>query len=113
MLSYPGSHCMRAALQARCHHPHLSMHIERFACEKCQQAKPSGSGHGLLPNWDIASAPWEEVLVDLNGQWPASTPHGTVEFFTLTCINTTTNLVKIAQIFKKSSDHVAIHFEHT
>ncbi len=89
------------------------MHIERFACDVCQQAKPSGPGHGLLPDRDIAGAPWEEIAVALIGPWPASTPHGTVEFFALTCIDTTTNLVKVAQILEKSSDHVATRFAHT
>ncbi len=113
MLGHPSSHCMHATLQAQYHHPHLQMHIERFACDECQQAKPSGPGHGLLPNQDIAGFPWDEVAVNLIGSWPVSMPHGTVEFFTLTCINTTTNLVKISQIFEKSSDHVATCFEHT
>ncbi len=89
------------------------MHIERFAFDKCKQAKPSGPGHSLLPDWDIAGAPWEEVAVDLIGPWPASTPHGIVEFFTLTCIDTTTNLAKITQIIDKTSNHVATQFEHT
>ncbi len=87
--------------------------MEHFACDKCQQAKPSGLCHGLLPDGDIAGGPWEEVAVELIGPWPASTSHGTVEFFALTCIDTTTNLVEIAQIFEKSSNHVAICFEHT
>ncbi len=43
----------------------------------------------------------------------ASAPHGTVESFALPFIDTTTNLVKIAQIFEKSSDHDANCFEHT
>ena len=113
MLGHPGSRRMRATLQARYHHPHLRMHIERFACDICQRVKPSGPGHGLLPDRDIAGAPWEEVAVDLIGPWPASTPHGTVEFFALTCIDTTTNLVEVARIFDKTSDHVATRFEHT
>ncbi len=56
---------------------------------------PSSPSHGLLPDQDIAGAPWEETAVDLTGPWPASTSHGTVEFFTLICSDTTTNLVKI------------------
>ncbi len=113
MLGHPGSCYMRATLHARYHHPHLWMHIERFACDTYQQAKPSGPSHGLLPDCNIAGAPWEEVALDLIGPWPSSTPHGPVEFFALTCIDTTTNLVTVAQIFKKSSNHVATHFEHT
>ncbi len=89
------------------------MHIECFACDICQQAKLSGPGHGLLPDRNIAGTPWEEVAVDLIGPGPASTQHGPVEFCALTCIDTTTNLVKVAGIFKKSSDHVATCFERT
>ncbi len=54
ILGNPGSCHMHATLQAQYHHPHLQMHIERFTCDKCQQAEPSGPGHGLLPDWDIA-----------------------------------------------------------
>ncbi len=100
MLGNPGSCHMDATLQAQYHW----MHIEHFACDIRQQAKPSGPGHGILPDWDIAGAPWEEVAVDVIGPW---------QFFALTCIDTTTNLVKIARIFEKSSDHVATCFEHT
>ncbi len=89
------------------------MHIECFVRDEYQHAKPSGPGHGLLPDWDIAVAPWEEIVVDLIGPWPASTPHGIVAFFALTCIDTTTNLVKIEQILEKSSNHIATHFAHT
>ncbi len=113
MIGHPGTCYMSAMLQAQYHHPHLWMHIEHFARDKCQQAKPYSPGHGSLPNRDIAGAPWEEVAVDLIGPWPASTPYGTVEFFALMCIDTTTNLVKIAQIFEKSSNRVATCFEHT
>ncbi len=50
ILGHPGSCRMCATLQARYHHPHLQMHIERFACDICQRVKPSGPGHGLLPD---------------------------------------------------------------
>ncbi len=109
MLGHPGSCHMRATLQTRYPHPRLRMHIERFACDKCQRAKPSGPSHGLIPNWDIVGAPWEEVAVDLISPLAASTPHATVEFYALTCIDTTTNLIEIEWIFKKSSDHVEPH----
>ncbi len=112
-IQHPRSFCMRSTLQAQYHHPYLCIYIECFAFDKCQSAKPSGPGHGLLSNQDIAGDPWEEVAVDLIGPWPTSTPHGILEFLTLTCIDTTTNLVKIAQIFDKISNYVATHFEHT
>ncbi len=113
MLGHPGSHCMRATLQAQYHHPHLRMHIEHFACNVCLRAKPSGPGHGLLPNCVIAGALWEEIAVDLIGPSPVSMPHGPAEFFALTCNDTTTNLVEVARIVEKSSNHVATCFEHT
>ncbi len=112
-LRHPGSCC----IMQHCRHNTI-IHISECTLNvllvtKCQQAKPSGPGHGLLPGQDIAGAPWEEIAVDLIGPWSASTPHGTVGFFALTCIDTITNLVKIAQIFEKSSYHVATRFEHT
>ncbi len=109
MLEHPSSCRMCATLQAQYHHTHLQMHIEQYACEECQQAKPSGPGHHLLTNCD----PWEEFAVDLIDPWQASMLHDNVEFFALTCIDTTTNLVKIAHIFEKSSNHNATYFEHT
>ncbi len=113
ILGHPGSCCMLATLQTLCHHPHHCMHIECFVFNECQHAKPSGPGHSLLPEQDVAGAPWEEVAVNFIGPWPASSPHGIVEFFAFTCIDTTTNLVKIAQIFEKSSNHIATCFEYT
>ncbi len=76
------------------------MHFEQFAFGKCQHAKPSGPSHALLLDWDLAHAPLEEVSVDLIGPWPTTMPHGVVKFFALTCLDTTTNLVEIAQIFE-------------
>ncbi len=113
MLGHPGSQCMHATLQSWYHHLHLHMTIEQFACDKCQCAKPSGPGHGLLPDQDIVCASWEEVELDLIGPWPASTPHEIVELFALTCIDTTTKLVKITKIIEKSSNHIATRFENT
>ncbi|KAL7460420.1 hypothetical protein ACHAXS_000871, partial [Conticribra weissflogii] len=60
----------------------------------------------------IAGAPWDEAAVDLIGPWPISTPHGILEFFALTCIDTATNHLEIAWIFEKSSNYIATHFEH-
>ncbi len=102
-IGHPDS-CHIRMLQAQYHHPHLWIIIKQFACNKCQCSKPSCPSHGLLPDWDIAVDPWEEVAVDLIGSWPASTPQGTVEFFALTCIDNATNLVEIARIFKKSRE---------
>ncbi len=94
MPGHHGSQCMCAMLQVLYHHLDLLMHIKQFSFNECQQAKPSGPGHGLLPDQDIAGALWEKVAVDLISPWLASTPQTDVEFFDLTCIDTTTNPVK-------------------
>ncbi len=113
LLGHTGSCHMHTTLQAWYHHPHLSIHVEHFACDKCQHAKPSGHSHSLLSDQDIAGAPWEEVADDLIGPWPVSTLHAIMESFALTCIDSTTNLIKISCIFKKSNIHIATYFEHT
>ncbi len=88
------------------------MHLEQFMCDECQCTKLTGPGHSLLPDWDVAGAPWEEVAVDLVVSWHVITSDGDVEFFALKCNDTTTNLVKLTRIFEKSSNHVASCFEH-
>lgn len=65
MFGHQGSWHMQAMLQARYHHMHLCMHMEKIVCNKCQHAKLNGSGHGLLPDCNIVGAPWEEVVVGL------------------------------------------------
>ncbi len=57
MLGHRGSWHMRTTLQAQYHNLRLHMHNESFKCDKCQHAKPSGSGHSQLPDQDIAGAP--------------------------------------------------------
>ncbi len=79
---------------------------------KCQQAKPNGPSHSLLPSRDISGAPWEEVAVDLIGPWHASSPYDDVEFFDLTYIDTTTNLIKLTRIIEKSDNNIATYLEH-
>ncbi len=110
MLWHSGSCCMHTMLQAWYHHPHLCMHIEcMWQMSMCQALWPQP--------W---STPWLEFFwcslggsyIDLINPWLASTPHVIVELFALTCIYTTTNIVKIAWIFNKSSNHVATCFEH-
>ncbi len=51
--------------------------------------------------------------VDLIGPWPAKTENFSGEFFTLTCIDTTTNLVELVCIDTKSNDIIARKFEQT
>ncbi len=73
--------------------PTLAYHFKRFLFDECQWAKHPGPGHCSLLDGDIAGVPWEECAVAFIGSWPASGPHGDVEFLALTWIDTTTNLV--------------------
>jgi hypothetical protein len=50
--------------------------------------------------------------VDLIGPWKIAVPDGTVEFFALTMIDTTTTLAEIVRIENKTSQHVAMQFEN-
>ncbi len=68
---------------------------------------------GLLPGLDLTNTLWYEVAVDLIGLWTAKTEHFNGEFYALTCIDTTTNLVELARIDTKSSDAIARKFENT
>ncbi len=111
ILGHPDTHHKHALLETRYHHPHLHNHIEHFLCNECQQAKPTGSGHGLLPDLKVSGIFCEQVTVDLIGPWPASTLNGDVEFYSLTFIETTTNLVNLAWIFEKSICHNETHFK--
>ena len=83
-----------------------------LSCDSCQRNKNPGPGQGFLPPRQDVGLPWEEVAVDLIGPWRINVPDGTVEFFALTIIDTTTTLSKIVWIENKSSQHVAMQFEN-
>ncbi len=68
---------------------------------------------GLLPEHDLTNKPWYEVAINLIGPWTAKTGHFNGEFYALTCIDTTTNLVEVDCINTKSSDAIARKFENT
>ncbi len=68
---------------------------------------------GLLLERDLTNTPSYKVAVDLIGPWTAKTGHFNGEFYALTCIDTTTNLVELACIDTKSSDAIARKFENT
>ncbi len=70
------------------------------------------TSHNQFPDHDTVGNPWDEVAVDLICPWAASTPHGIVEFFALTCIDTTTNLVKITLIFKIWQPYCYLFWAH-
>ena len=51
-------------------------------------------------------APWEEVMIDLNGPWKVKVGSKVVEFSALTCIDTVSYLVELIRIDNKSSKNV-------
>ncbi len=68
---------------------------------------------GLLPECDLTNTLWYEVAVDLIGPWNAKTEHFNGEFYVLTFIDTTTNLVELTCIDTKLSDSIARKFKNT
>ena len=58
--------------------------------------------------------PWDEVAVDLIGQWTVKIIGKTTqEVFALTIIDTASNLVELVQIDNKSSEHFLRRFHNT
>ena len=55
-------------------------------------------------------APWEEVAIDLIGPWTVKVNNQKVEFNTLTCIDTVSNLVQLIRIDKKTSHNIRDKF---
>jgi transposase InsO family protein len=84
-----------------------------LSCDSCQRNKNPGPGQGHLPPRQDVGLPWEEVAVDLVGPWKVTVlDTGTIEFFALTMIDTTTTLSEIVRIENKTSQHVAMQFEN-
>jgi hypothetical protein len=93
----------------------LKEHVDQvvLSCNSCQCNKNPGPGQGHLPPRQDVALPWEEVAVDLMGPWKVTVPDtGTIEFFALMMIDTTTTLAKIVRIENKTSQHVAMQFEN-
>jgi hypothetical protein len=44
-------------------------------------------GYGLLPKWEMQISTWEEVTMDLIGQWTVKVNNRKVEFNMLTYID--------------------------
>jgi hypothetical protein len=58
----------------------------------------------------MQTAPWEEVTIDLIGPWKVNVNNKKVEFNTLRCIDTASNLVELIRIDNKTSCHVRDKF---
>ena len=69
VLGHPGNNRMRDAIQATYYHPNLRKYIDNFTSGICQKHKLSGRQYGLLPERDVRTHPWQEVVVGLIGPW--------------------------------------------
>jgi hypothetical protein len=92
------------------HNPKLCYHIDRLQCKDYQQYKLAGCGYGLLPKREVRIAPWEEVTINLIGPWKVKVNGQLVEFNTLTCIDTASNLVKLIHVDHKTAKHICNKF---
>ncbi len=61
-----------------------------------------------LPERNITKTPWYNI-----GSWSVKTEHYYDEFYVLTCIDTTTDLVEFACIKIKLKDVIVMKFENT
>jgi hypothetical protein len=58
----------------------------------------------------VQIAPWEEVAIDLIGQWKVKVNGQQVEFNELTCIDTALNLVELIHVDNKTAEHIRDKF---
>ncbi len=94
-------------------HPDIQKHVDNFNCDFCQCDEIPCKEMGLLPERNLIKIPWYEIAVNLIGQWTAKTDQFNCDFYALTCIDTTTNVVELTCIETKSSDASARKFENT
>ncbi len=59
-----------------------------------------------LPERNLTSTPWYNVAIDFVRPWSAETEHFNSEFYALTWIHTTTNLVELVSIDTTSTDAI-------
>lgn len=104
---HPGSKCLYMQIYLRYYHIDLRGKVDKFCCKYCQQNKLPGKGHGLLPEQELCSIPFEECAVDLIGPWKIQVRKKAFTFNALTVIDTVSNLVELIRIKKKSSENVA------
>ncbi len=105
MLAHPGG--------KRSNHPENRKQVDYIHCDYCQHVKIFHKGIALIPGNNLTNTPWYKVADDLIGLWSARKEHFNGDFYALTCIETTTNLVELACIETKSSDAIAMKFENT
>jgi hypothetical protein len=88
----------------------LRYHIDKLKYKDCQKYKLAGRGYGLLPKQEVWIAPWEEVAINLIRPWKVKVIGQQVEFNALTCIDTSSNLVKLIRVDNKTAEHIRDKF---
>ncbi len=97
-------------IQASYYHPDIRKHFANIHFNHCQCLKISCTELGLLPEYNLTNTPWYKVTVDLIELLSAKTEDFNGEFYAVTFINTTTNLVILVCIDTKSSNAIARKF---
>jgi hypothetical protein len=106
VMGHPGEKRLRDMLKQCYHHPKLRYHIEKLKCKDCQKYKLAGCGYGLLPKREVQIVPWEEVAINLIGQWKVNVNGQQVELNALTCIDMALNLVELIRVDNKTAKHI-------
>jgi hypothetical protein len=88
----------------------LHYHIDKLKCKDCQKHKLAGLCYGLLPKQEKQIASWEEVAIALIGPWKVKVNGGQVEFYALTCIDMSSNLVKPIHVDIETAEHIRDKF---
>jgi hypothetical protein len=105
-LDIPAKKRLHETLNQQYYHPKLHCYIDKLKCKDCQKHKLAGCGYSLLPKQEVQIAPWEEVAINLIGPWKVKVNNQQVEFNTLTCIDTASNLVKLVRVDNKTAKHI-------
>ncbi len=103
VMGHPGEKRLQERLNQHYHHPRLCYCIDKLKCKDCQNYILAGHGYGLLPKREVRIATWEEVAIDLIGQWKVKVNGRQVEFNALTCIDMALNLVKLISVDNKTA----------
>ncbi len=93
--AHPGRKWSRMTTQARYYHPDILKQVHKSHCECCQCVKIPHKGMELLQECELTNTPLYEVAINLIGPWTTKTDHFNGEFYALTYIDTTTNLVEV------------------
>ncbi len=113
ILAHLGQRHSRMTIQTRHHSPDMRRSIHEFYCNHCQQTKIPCTDQVYLPECNLTNTPWYEVSNNLTETLSAKTEHFNGEIYTLTCIETTTNIVQFVCIDSKISDDLVQKFKET